>query len=90
MPIHYPDNTSSRTPILASGLADTALIDIYSGGERSLTLAELKKTGLSVVNVKQYGAVGDGVTDDTVAFRLQLQLVKVVVGDKSISQQVDI
>lgn len=65
MPIHYSDNTASRTPIAASGLADSALIDIYSGSERSLTLAELKKTGLNVVNVKQYGAVGDGVADDT-------------------------
>lgn len=36
---------------------------------RSLTLAELKKTGVQVVNVKQYGAVGDGVADDAAAIQ---------------------
>lgn len=70
MTIAYPDNTSLRSPIAASGLTDsTALLDIYSGGERSLTLAELKKTGVQVINVKQYGAVGDGVADDTAAIQ---------------------
>lgn len=32
---------------------------------RKLSLAELKKTGVQVYNVKQYGATGDGVADDT-------------------------
>lgn len=71
MTIAYPDNTASRTPIVASGLTDsTALLDVYSGGERSLTLAELKKTGVQVLNAKQYGLRGDGITDDTTQFLL--------------------
>ncbi len=70
MTISYPDNTNNRAAISASGLTDsTSSFDIVVGGsERKLTLAELKKTGVQVVNVRQYGAVGDGVTDDTVAF----------------------
>lgn len=70
MSIHYPDNISARTPITASGLTDsTLLLDVYSGGERSLSLAELKKTGVNVINVQQYGAVGDGVTDSWYAIQ---------------------
>lgn len=63
----YPDNVLSRQPILASGITDASLVlnVFYSGVERSLSLAELKKTGVEVINVKQYGAVGDGITDDT-------------------------
>lgn len=71
MTISYPDNTNNRAAISASGLTDsTSLFDVVVGGsERKLTLAELKKTGVQVINVKQYGAVGDGVTDDTAAIQ---------------------
>lgn len=68
MSISYPDNTASRSAIPASGLTDSTLIfDVISGGERSLSLAELKKTGVQVINVKQYGATGDGTTNDYTA-----------------------
>lgn len=57
MSIFYPDNTASRTVLSVSGITDSSLLfNVLSSGERSLSLSELKKTGLLVVNVLQYGA----------------------------------
>ncbi len=65
----YPDNVLSRQSIPASGITDASLVlnVFHSGVERSLSLSELKKTGTQVINVKQYGAVGDGIVDDSTA-----------------------
>jgi polygalacturonase len=74
MSIFYSENTTSRLPIPASGITDANLIldVLHSGSERSLTLAELKKTGARFINPRQYGAVCNGSTDDTTAVQAAL------------------
>lgn len=58
MSIHYPDNTLNRSALSASGITDASTyLDVVSGGsERRLSIEELKKTGVQVINVLQYGA----------------------------------
>lgn len=82
MSIFYSENISARTALPASGITDSSvLFDILSSGnERSLSLSELKKTGPGIVNVKQYGAVGNGTTDDTTAVQAAINTGLTVVG----------
>lgn len=47
---------------------------------RKISLAELKKTGVSVANVDQLGAVGDGSTDDTDEIQDAIDTGRTVVG----------
>jgi len=66
---------AAATPITAAQIDND--VDLEFGvfdadSARSLTLAELKKTGVQVYNVLQYGAVGDGTTDDTAAIQAAL------------------
>lgn len=69
MSISYPDNTLNRSLINASGLTDNSTyFDIVSGSsEKRLSLEELKKTGVQVVNVLQYGADPTGVASSAAA-----------------------
>lgn len=59
---------------LASEIADDsshmlAIDRATDSGVLGLTIGELKKLSYSVLNVKQYGAIGDGVADDTSAIQ---------------------
>ncbi len=71
MPIHYSENLDKRNAIAASGISSDSnlLLDTsYNGIERKLSLAELKKTGVQVVNVLQYGADPTGATSSSAEF----------------------
>lgn len=71
MSIYYSENISARTSLPASGISDPAfLLDIsYSGVEKKISLADFRTLGMKAVSVRQYGAVGDGTTDDTTAIQ---------------------
>lgn len=82
MSIFYSENLSSRSVLSASGITDSLLsFDVSNSGiEKRLTLDELKKTGAQVVNVKQYGAVGNGIADDTAAIQSAINSISGVGG----------
>lgn len=86
MSIFYSENTSARTSLPASGITDTALIldVLHSGSEKSLSLSELKKTGIQVINVVQLGADPLGIADSTAAFQAAILSIS---GDDVASQK---
>ena len=71
MSISYPDNTLNRSAVMASGLTDsTTYFDVIGGGvDKRLSLTELKKTGVQVFNILQYGADPTGVANSSVAMQ---------------------
>lgn len=72
MSIFYPDNASARTSLSVSGISNDSNLTLnatYSGSEKKISLAELKKTGVQVINVLQYGADPTGVADSTTAIQ---------------------
>lgn len=69
------EGIADLTAITAADIDDDAVVEfgvIQGTDAKSVTLAELKKTGVQVYNVLQYGAVGDGTTDDTAAIQAAL------------------
>lgn len=86
MSIFYSENTASRASLPASGITDTSLIldVLHSGNERSLSLSELKKTGVQVINVVQLGADPLGIADSTAAFQAAILSIS---GDDVASQK---
>lgn len=82
MSIFYSENLSSRTVLPASGITDNLLsFDVSNSGiEKRLTLDELKKTGVQVINVKQYGADSTGISSSTTSFSTAIDAVLAISG----------
>jgi hypothetical protein len=59
----------------ASGAASAGRTTLYSAGQVPSNLSVLSISTASVLNVRNFGAIGDGATDDTAAFSAAIQQV---------------